>query len=571
LLESDPVAGVPDAAARARLMRDAAKLSEAHDRDRAAKERRDAAAAARERKAAALAFTAGFRARMENGEATHAAIAKARTEGVLTAARADRLLAEMEDDHNRRAEAFVRTSRIASLLQTGGRPDAENQEDRADVADHYETALKPTLADLDPAQQASAIGTYVAETGIAPDAAVNALMGLTVIGEAANRIAAARQLISLFDIDRTVRDRLPNALAGQARLMIRLHDIYGIPPEEAVATPQTLFAHHGLDDPDPTPVPLAGSDTDAGAQPDGQTHGPPPDARPDAVPVDATSSDDTDDDPERDENDVEIDDDDDTSQDGRSHGGTEPAPDTISESGAHHEAPLARETAPRSIDESGEARPIGADLLADLDNEFRAAQQGTSAVVRRADGTLNYRRAPQSEQDLFDEQNIVRDPSRFVVLRDPETNNLTVFERAPETDEGGIARLGRLLGLGLASDPIRFGKRGITEAAEGAGRNVTRGARVATGDQRYVTKGNRAFVALEDGTIDFGKIDSEVASVIRREPAPIRLPRGDARFGEQHISRPDRAAQIEKAGFESPAEFVLHVAQNFDEIWEARG
>ncbi len=232
---------------------------------------------------------------------------------------------------------------------------------------------------------------------------------------------------------------------------------------------------------------------------------------------------------------------------------------------ADRENSLARQEDPQPRDNASNEKPLGADLLADLNNEFLAAQQGTSPIVRQLDGTLNYRLAPKSEQDLFGELNIVRDPSKFVVLRDPETNRLTVFIRSPETDEGGIARAGRLLGLGLASDPIRFSKRGVTKAVQKPM------ARVAIGDRRYVTQGNRAFVALEDGTIDFGQIDNEIATVIRREPAPIRLPRGDSRFGEQHISRPDRAAQIEKAGFESPAEFVLHVAQNFDEIWEARG
>jgi hypothetical protein len=60
------------------------------------------------------------------------------------------------------------------------------------VAHYYATTLKPALADLDPVQKASAIGTYVAETGIAPDAAVNTLFGLAVTGEPTGRIAAAR-------------------------------------------------------------------------------------------------------------------------------------------------------------------------------------------------------------------------------------------------------------------------------------------------------------------------------------------------------------------------------------------
>ena len=58
------------------------------------------------------------------------------------------------------------------------------------MAHHYETTLRPSLAGLEPVQRASAIGGYVAETGIAPEPAIKTLLGLAVTGEAVCNPAA---------------------------------------------------------------------------------------------------------------------------------------------------------------------------------------------------------------------------------------------------------------------------------------------------------------------------------------------------------------------------------------------
>lgn len=87
-------------------------------------------------------------------------------------------------------------------------------------------------------------------------------------------------------------------------------------------------------------------------------------------------------------------------------------------------------------------------------DQLNAASQGTSPVVAGIDGKENYRRAPDSEQWLYKEQGIVRDPAKFVALRDPQSGDLAVFERSAETDESGATSVGRVLGVGAVTAPV---------------------------------------------------------------------------------------------------------------------
>jgi hypothetical protein len=79
------------------------------------------------------------------------------------------------------------------------------------------------------------------ETGIAPDASLNTLLGLAVTGEAEGRIAAARALTDLFEVDPTARDRVPPPLATLAETMAQLAEPNTIPPNDIVNTVDTLF------------------------------------------------------------------------------------------------------------------------------------------------------------------------------------------------------------------------------------------------------------------------------------------------------------------------------------------
>jgi hypothetical protein len=98
------------------------------------------------------------------------------------------------------------------------------------------------------------------------------------------------------------------------------------------------------------------------------------------------------------------------------------------------------------------------------------------------------------------------------------------------------------------------------------------GVPIGEGEARYVTVGNKQYVALANGNPDLGMIDSPVANAIGREAAPIRLPRATAEgVGEVHIAIGARAEQISAAGYKDPAEFVREVAQNYTQIWKAGG
>jgi hypothetical protein len=133
-----------------------------------------------------------FRTRLVAGEATHAEIAAAETAGTLSPGRAARLRAELAADQARREQAGVRAGRIAALLEAGDRPDPDNPEDRADGAPHYETVLKPRLAELYPAQKAAAIGACAKDTGFPGQ-------DLFRPCRLSGRFAAGQPFIGLFD------------------------------------------------------------------------------------------------------------------------------------------------------------------------------------------------------------------------------------------------------------------------------------------------------------------------------------------------------------------------------------
>ena len=123
-------------------------------------------------------------------------------------------------------------------------------------------------------------------------------------------------------------------------------------------------------------------------------------------------------------------------------------------------------------------------LIENYNDEWLAIQQGTSPIVQALDGTFNYERAPSGEQGFFAETGQVTDSGKYVVLRDPETGKLAVWNRNPEMDEGRAMRLGRMLGAGLLTDPIRVGK---------VGRIALRGSRGLSGLASAATKANARF------------------------------------------------------------------------------
>ena len=267
LLQNEEIAGHLDEATRAGLKKNTEALAHAHDRDLIERGKRGIAEEATAREGAALAFTIDFRPRLKTGEATLAEIATAETGGILTPGRGDRLRSDLADDQNHRETIAARAEKVTSALQTGVHLNPEDFDDHDDVGHHYEATLKPSLAGLDPAQKASAISGYVADTGIAPDAALKTLLGLTATGEAQGRIAAAHALTALFEADPTARDRVPPPLADFAELIQSLTDTDAIPPDEIIKVGDGLIRDLSPgtkeDQPNPGLILLAKAQTNA--------------------------------------------------------------------------------------------------------------------------------------------------------------------------------------------------------------------------------------------------------------------------------------------------------------------
>ena len=82
------------------------------------------------------------------------------------------------------------------------------------------------------------------------------------------------------------------------------------------------------------------------------------------------------------------------------------------------------------------------------------------------------------------------------------------------------------------------------------------------------------FVLTVDGKKDFGEISEEIALAIMREKGKIRLRIGKQNndmgdYGEKHIERPERLAQLKLAGFENARDFISFTCNNFDEIYSS--
>lgn len=77
-----------------------------------------------------------------------------------------------------------------------------------------------------------------------------------------------------------------------------------------------------------------------------------------------------------------------------------------------------------------------------------------------------------------------------------------------------------------------------------------------------------SFVKSPDGSIDFGEITADMAQSMRRQSGKIRLERGNADFGLEHIES-RHGKQIRSLGFTSIKEFVSEAVKNVESIWSA--
>ena len=82
------------------------------------------------------------------------------------------------------------------------------------------------------------------------------------------------------------------------------------------------------------------------------------------------------------------------------------------------------------------------------------------------------------------------------------------------------------------------------------------------------------FVLTKGGSVDFGEISAEIAEIIKRQQGKIRLRIGQqlntiGDYGEKHIERQERLAQLKSMGFENARDFVEYTCENFNEIYSS--
>ena len=75
-----------------------------------------------------------------------------------------------------------------------------------------------------------------------------------------------------------------------------------------------------------------------------------------------------------------------------------------------------------------------------------------------------------------------------------------------------------------------------------------------------------SFVSAPDGSKDFGEITPEIAIIIGRESAKIRLRQGDSKDGLTHIEQHE--SDIKALGFESVKDFISEITHNFTAIYK---
>jgi len=80
------------------------------------------------------------------------------------------------------------------------------------------------------------------------------------------------------------------------------------------------------------------------------------------------------------------------------------------------------------------------------------------------------------------------------------------------------------------------------------------------------------YVLTKNGNKDFGEIKAETGLV----EGKIRLRRGkqaDERgdYGEKHIERTERLAQLKQNGYDNARDFVEDIAKNYEGIYKGRG
>jgi lysozyme family protein len=288
---------------RARLRERAETRKSAMDADRETAARRAEAEAMRTNERAALAFTRGFRRRLESGEATLAELADGTAAGTISPAQNDRLRAEFDRAAANREADDVEIARVTQSLTEGKLLDPTSDDDRRAVDLHCRAVLDPN------GDFGEEFKDYVADTGIAPEPGLDRLLGALIAGAPAAQMQAAGTLLDVLEIDPAARDLVRLPLIGRAE-RLKKFEVFGLPAEQVVeivdseervpARPTLLSAEGGGGDggteagktDQGSPPPKPGSGDDAEPEGDGDDGDDEPDFEPgDDPPLETESGD----------------------------------------------------------------------------------------------------------------------------------------------------------------------------------------------------------------------------------------------------------------------------------------
>jgi hypothetical protein len=109
-------------------------------------------------------------------------------------------------------------------------------------------------------------------------------------------------------------------------------------------------------------------------------------------------------------------------------------------------------------------------------------------------------------------------------------------------------------------------------AAERSKREYQRKINVSVPHHLKPVKYDGEYVLAKNGKKDFGEIKAETGlpeGKIRLRTGKQTDKKGD--FGEKHIERPERLAQLKQNGYQNARDFVEDVAQNYEAIYKGRG
>ena len=140
-----------------------------------------------------------------------------------------------------------------------------------------------------------------------------------------------------------------------------------------------------------------------------------------------------------------------------------------------------------------------------------------------------------------------------------------------------VAGVGGKSGRAAVADEISGGQGPAGKMAGSAGEPGSSAMaselpEIAQGESRYVSLGNKSYVAHVDGSTAFGEIPADVASHIGVDPGSIMLPQGaEKATGELHMIRGGKAAEIAAAGYHDVGQMVDDVGHNFNEVFRGDG